>query len=454
MLAKSLSIVQETGVRHECTILADNPSSLVDVCGISGIERLLRTLQRLGLTKAIILSATPELLAQHLRQASPHRAKVALEIRARERGAVTVAQLSALWPNDEESVLVLPADRIFDTRLLQLLDEQNSTTALVDSAPPADLQALLASAPNTIRGRFCAAALLSHDWIQERAGLFDEALREEIERGRIGTIDIASRAWPLASLRRELRPYWFPAPIPEKQNIAERVLLDATQKGALDFPALVHAPLENFLVSRLCKTSITPNQLTLATNIVAWAATFFFASGHLAWGTILALAVGLLDGLDGKLARVKVETSKAGKLEHWFDALFENSWWIALAYHFQTTGQITGAFRYLFLLLGAEAIAALSKWSVIRVCGRTLDELGEFNRLVRLIGGRRNIYVWIFSLGVWFGIPDQAFKLMVWWEIVSTAVQIQRAALALWVHGKLWAPGKDSAPVAVPDPDR
>lgn len=425
-------------MRHECIILADSPSSLVEVCGISVLERLLRTLQRLGLTKAIVLSATPELLAQSLPDASPHRAKVALEIRTREPGAVTVTQLSAVWPNDDKSVLVFPADSIFDPRLLQLLDEHDSTTVLVDSAPPADLQSLVASAPNTIRGCFCAAALLSHDWIKDRAGLFDEALREEIERNRIGTVDIAARSWPLPSLRRELRPYWFPAPIPEKQKSAERVLLDATQKGALDFPALVHAPLENFLVTRLCKSSITPNQLTLGTNIAAWAATFLFASGHLVWGTILALAVGVLDGLDGKLARVKIETSKAGKLEHWFDAVFENSWWIALVWHFQTTGQLTGAFRYLFLLLGAEAIAALSRWSVIRGCGRTLDELGEFNRVVRLIGGRRNIYVWLFALGVLFGIPDQAFKLMVWWEMITTAVQVPRAALALWVHGNLW----------------
>jgi Phosphatidylglycerophosphate synthase len=42
-------------------------------------------------------------------------------------------------------------------------------------------------------------------------------------------------------------------------------------------------------------------------------------------GIGLALIVGVLDGLDGKLARLKLETSKAGKLEHLFDALFENS---------------------------------------------------------------------------------------------------------------------------------
>ena len=120
---------------------------------------------------------------------------------------------------------------------------------------------------------------------------------------------------------------------------------------------MVHGPIENFLISRLCRTAITPNQLTLITNVVAWGATFLFASGHLGWGTIVALAVGILDGLDGKQARVKVETSKIGKLEHWFDAFFEHSWWIAIAYYLQTSGRLPAALGYYLLLMGGEAVA-------------------------------------------------------------------------------------------------
>ena len=73
-------------MRHECIILADGPGALAELCGISLLERLLRTLQRLGLTKAIILSATPELIAQHLANPSPHRAKVAVDLRPRAGG--------------------------------------------------------------------------------------------------------------------------------------------------------------------------------------------------------------------------------------------------------------------------------------------------------------------------------------------------------------------------------
>jgi hypothetical protein len=108
------------------------------------------------------------------------------------------------------------------------------------------------------------------------------------------------------------------------------------QKGSLDLPALVHAPIEKFLISYLCRTSITPHQLTIAWIVLACATTILFALGHLIWGIVLALVVGILDGLDGKQARIKVETSKSGTLEHRFDSLFEVAWPSALAYHFST----------------------------------------------------------------------------------------------------------------------
>jgi hypothetical protein len=115
--------------------------------------------------------------------------------------------------------------------------------------------------------------------------------------------------------------------------------------------------------------------------------TFLLVTGHLGWGLALALVVGVLDGLDGKRARIKIETTKSGKIEHWFDALFEMSWWIALAWHFQVSGQLPGAFGYLLLLIVAEGVDGLAKGSVHFTTGKLIDELGAF-RAPRSTGGR------------------------------------------------------------------
>src|SRR5205814_3352310 len=93
---------------------------------------------------------------------------------------------------------------------------------------------------------------------------------------------------------------------------AKRALLDSIQKGPTDIPPWFHAPIETFLVSRLCKTPITPNQLTLFCNVVAWTVTVLLVTGHVAWGLGLALVVGVLDGLD----RSEEHTSELQSLRH------------------------------------------------------------------------------------------------------------------------------------------
>jgi len=422
---------------EECIILAETPAALVELHGVSVLERLLRTLQRCGFKRATILSSTADGIAREV-ASSPSwaRAQIHITVRSREPGAVTVEQIVDLWPPRARSLLVLRGDTVFDARLLGVLAAQNQSAVLIDRAPAPVLMELIASAPEMAGAKFCGAAVVDHDWAAARSGWFEENLRRDLALQRIAAIDVAAEPAYSREMRRDLRPFWCPAPAPSEKKLAERLLLRSAQKGAQDLPAWIHAPIENFLISRLSKTSITPNQLTFFCNVVAWTATILFATGRLGWGLVVALIVGVLDGLDGKQARLKVETTKSGKLEHWFDALFEWSWWIALAYHFQKTGQLSAAFRYLFLLICAEAVAGLAKWSVVRFCGRSIDELGDFSRAVRLVGGRRNIYIWIFALGILFGTPVQAFILMAWWGAVTAAVQVPCAAFALWVRRK------------------
>jgi len=420
---------------EECVILAEATAALVELHGISVLERLLRTLQRCGFQRATILSSTADVIARKV-ASSPSwaREQIDVTVRNREPGAVTVEQIVDLWPRRAESLVVLRGDIVFDARLLRVLAAQNQSAVLIDRAAAPVLVELVASAPEMAGAKFCGAAVVDYDWAAARSGSFEENLRRDLATERIAAIDVAAEPAYSREMRRDLRPFWFPAPSPYEKKLAERLLLRSAQKGAPDLPALIHAPIENFLISRLSKSSITPNQLTFFSNVVAWTATILFATGRLGWGLMVALIVGVLDGLDGKQARLKVETTKSGKLEHWFDALFEWSWWIALAYHFQRTGQLTAAFGYLSLLICAEAVAALAKWSVVRFCGRSIDELSNLTRAVRLIGGRRNIYIWILALGIVLGTPGQAFTLVAWWGAVTATVQVPCAAFALWVR--------------------
>jgi len=412
---------------EQCIVVAESPSALIKLCGISVLERLLRILQRCGFKRATVLSSTPEAIAKELSKPSWARAELDVTIRARPTGAVTVNQLVDLWPDNAELLLIVPANSVFDQRLLRSLISSSKPAALVDSAVPAQLHSLVASAPATTRGKLCGPALLKRDWAMSRTGPLEEALRAGLEDENLRAVDAADEPLYYAPLNRNLRAYWFPAPSPENTKLAKRILLDSAQKGTLDFPAMIHSRIETFLVSKLCQTSITPNQLTVLTNLVAWSATILFATGRLGWGLALALIVGVLDGLDGKQARVKVETTRHGKLEHSFDALFEVSWWTALGYYFQTSGQLTDGYRYPVLLLLAVGFDAIVKSGVRSATGKSIEELGAFERLLHFISARRNIFVWLLAVGFLLGAPAKAFIVITWWAVITAILHLPRA---------------------------
>ncbi len=426
-----LDEVQESKMRHECVIIADSPGALVTLCGVSILERLLRTLQRSGIKRATVLSNTPKLISDALARSSWPRAQLDIRVCHRSGESVTIEEIINVWPEATQLLLIVRGDSVFDNRLLRRLLTQDSSAALVDSSVPVQFESLVASAPNTNAGKLCGAALLRYEWTLEQRSSFDRAVRGGLEKHTITPLDVAQQPFYDPALRRKLRPFWFPAPSASNAKFAETILLDSVQKGSLDFPALIHAPIEKFLISHLCKTSITPHQLTIAWIILAFATTILFALGHLVWGIVLALIVGILDGLDGKQARIKVETSKGGKLEHRFDSLFEVAWPSALAYHFYTTGQLPTAFIYLSILLLAEALDGIGKAGVYSTSEKLMNEPGRFDRFVRLLGGRRNIYVWVLTVAVILGAPAKALIVMAWWEALTAAIDLPHAAWSL-----------------------
>lgn len=58
--------------------------------------------------------------------------------------------------------------------------------------------------------------------------------------------------------------------------------------------------------------------------------------------------------------------------------------------------------------------------------GKQLDEMGPFDLKFRLIGGRRNIYLWILLLGFWSGFALQALAISCVWALCTAAVHSVR----------------------------
>jgi hypothetical protein len=69
----------------------------------------------------------------------------------------------------------------------------------------------------------------------------------------------------------------------------------------------------------------------------------------------------------------------------------------------------------------------VAKWSVELRVGRSIDDVSRFDRLVRHVAGRRNIYTWLFALCLLIGAPATGFILLCLWGIATAVIHVFRA---------------------------
>jgi phosphatidylglycerophosphate synthase len=403
-------------------LIADAPGALIELCGVNLLERLLRILQRLGFRRAIVFSTTPEIVGPELANRSWAREQITVHLVSGAIGPLT-PQL-VLEQSPSRRFLIVPANIYCDARLLAALCAKDSSAALVDSNPPEFARSLIRNP--------CGPALVTRDFLfalSPTAPFFEE-LKNKIDNRKIDTVDAAAADDYIITMRRRVRPVCFPAPPEQNRRVAERIILDSAQKGTLDLPAYFHAPIETGIISLLCKTRITPNQITIAGFIIGCSATAAFAVGRVGLGILAALIFGIVDGLDGKQSRVKIEMTERGKWEHHLDYLIENSWWAAIAFHLWRSGQFPNVFYFFALLIGSHLLDEFAKRRAKMAKGRLLDDVTPFDRAFRLIAARRNVYVWILACGFLLDAFPQSYAVICGWAAVSAAVHLVRS---IWI---------------------
>jgi phosphatidylglycerophosphate synthase len=417
------SIVNLNGMENILPILiADAPGALTELCGVNLLERLLRILQRLGFRRAIVFSSTPEIVEADLAKRSWARNQITADLVSSATNPLTAQWL--LEQSRADCFLIIPANIYCDARLLAALCAKDSSVALVDSNPPEFARHLVRNP--------CGPALITRDFLfalSPTAPLFSELTRK-IDHGKTDTVDAAKQDDYIVSMRRHVRPVCFRVPLDQDRRLAERIILNSAQNGTLDLPAYIHAPIETAIISLLCKTRITPNQITIGGFVIGCGGTAAFVVGRVGLGILAALIFGIVDGLDGKQSRVKIETTERGKWEHHLDYLIENSWWLAIAFHLWRSGQFSNAFYFLGLLIASHLLDESAKRWVKMVRGRLLDDIRPFDRAFRLIAARRNIYVWILAFGFLLNAFPQSYAIICGWATVSAVVHLARS---IWI---------------------
>lgn len=184
---------------------------------------------------------------------------------------------------------------------------------------------------------------------------------------------------------------------------------------------------------------LTPNMVTSTGLLLVIAACYLFLQGHYVSGLAAGWLMTLLDTVDGKLARVTVQSSPFGHLyDHGIDLLHPPFWYIFW-------GMSLGALQPVFgldftamcwLLVYAYVLGRVAEglFSLLGSC--SIFTWRPFDAWFRLVTARRNPCLIILTLSALFHRYDWGFIAVVGWSALTTAVLIVRLLHGLIVRAR------------------
>lgn len=385
--------------------------------GLTLLERNLRELERLGCNRIIIATTDDIKPFEHFCHPLPKSLSVTIEKTDRENAFTGLARL---LEESTSPVVVLEGHALNDRRLLKILFTMHHDVAILPSTgknPAGAARLSLATLP----------------LVQENsAATLTELLREGVAAKRIESYNLNHFNPYLDNLRREVPPYLLKIENEAEFREAENILKQTVHKGVLELVAkYIHPPLEFGMVRLIDETEITPNQITIVWLILAGLTVPLFMKGYLLLGIILAAISGILDGVDGKLARLTLRYSKTGdRLDHVGGAIYDAIWYLALGWYFSGGDfHSTGAY-VTYLLLVSYILHRLIPGVFRAVHGREIYDFSKIDIFARLIGARMNNNVWLFLLGVLLGYPKEVYYFICIWMAITAVWYIVRF---IWV---------------------
>ncbi len=429
--------------------------------GLSLIERVILTARQVGIDElVIVIGYLGEKIKEKLGNGNRYGVKIAyIENKEWEKGN-GVSVLKAKKSLNENFVLLM-SDHIFDDRILKELinyDTKSSVVLAIDRRKPllgdtkvlekegrkiADIGKNIEESNCIDTGIFLCSPKIFHyieETVKEGKTELAHGIAKAAKNKDAKIFDITQIESYASKMRKEIKPWWIDIDTEKDLIKAKEMIIENSSKNPSDALAYyVHKPIENKLVAFISNWPITPNQLTIMVNILAYTATALFFFGYLLPASILTFVVGIADGLDGKLARVKLKSSKLGSLEHSFDLLFEFSWFIALSWFlFGSTQSVIPLILCIFIILFIAFYRHIYD-QFRRAMGKSLDDAGDFERIFRRIAGRRNLYNIPILVGILLGVPLYSLIFILFHSGITAIVYSERAMKHMYVmdHKKI-----------------
>ncbi len=380
------------------------------------LERNVRELDKLGFQEIYLFTSPGLEPLKHFCHALPEALKIS---------QVTVPEnprehWAALRAKEDGAILLLEGHALNDRRLISAL-----------LAARHDLAVLSPTGKNPAAAA-CISAVSAAAIPDRGTAALTEIIRAAVSAQHLPALNLSNFDPYMHNLRREVPPYLLKVEDETQYREAEAILKQTVQKGVLELVAkYIHPPLEFGAVRLIAETRITPNQITFIWLILAAVAIPLFLQGYLLPGFILAALCGVLDGVDGKLARLTLRYSTIGDwLDHASGTIYDALWYLALGWYFSGGDpHSTGAY-YAYLLIGSYLVHRIVPGIFRLVHHREIYDYEKIDEFVRLICARMNHNVWLMLIGVSLGYARETFYLMSVWMAATGTWYILRF---LWV---------------------
>ncbi len=327
-----------------------------------------------------------------------------------------------------ESVVLLHAGAVLDAPLVQALIDSPGRVLL--SNGPGDPVPIAAHAPAEL-------AVAAAEALRQGAAA---TLPAGLQAVRVSELDVAY--WK--GLRKREEPYALTPGVADRQATEWRIFM-GTYKGATDLVTKWAWPWPAFHVTRFCaRWGVTPNQVTSASLVLVFAALYWFWIGEWTLGLLAAWVMTFLDTVDGKLARVTLNSSKFGNVfDHAIDLIHPPFWYVAWGIGVQSSGHplssgvLTGAL--VVIVAGYILQRVLEGISIWRL-GLEIHVWRRIDTWFRLVTARRNPNLLLLTGFALVGRADLGLLAVAAWTaicLVLHLVQLAHAFVAAGSQGAL-----------------
>lgn len=310
-----------------------------------------------------------------------------------------------------EKILLLRADFLYEANVIKKLVEREDSSVLVSSC---SRKIPVAAWIDASLYNYASSILSSNKSVQD-----SETAKTVTPQELTGGYDPRLRKYDLAHVVEVKK---------QDKRVIENYLYDKSYKGITDLVTKWWWPLPARWVVRKCAASkITPNMVTGLGWLLTIFCGFAFYYGEFFLGLCAAWLMTFLDTVDGKLARVTLQSSKIGHaMDHGLDIIHPPIWyWCWLmglgVSEITVMGTTLPAMSWMWILFAAyvggrifEGLFQLFFDDISIFCWKPIDSFH------RLITARRNPCLIMLSLSLFIADAELGFIWVMAWSLLST----------------------------------